>query len=306
MKRKIILIVLILAVILTGCGLQDSAPNEIGLKYSGGVTENRKYVGLLQPGANNDSVGFGTEVYKYRTDQRTFIFAKTVKEYEQSLDQDVNQRAVDAPPLECVSKDNIRLTIPGGMYFTLKWGDEDTLRQFHEKLGFKTQAWTSDGWSAALDQYFKPAALRAAESACLKHGWRDLYTSEDTRQAFARDTVTSFQRLLKNLVGGNYFCGPKYTGKNECDDMTFAIGKPKPPQKIVDAIEETERAKESATAQLQENLRIQNQVLGEQRLVDLYGARTAAWIKIMQEAIKDGRIRVMTVPNDAAVAVNSE
>lgn len=299
MKKKLTLLVLAVALLATGCGLSSSDPDEIGLVYSGGIVEDKTFQKILKPGSTNNSTGYGSKTYKYPITQRTFIF-DAGWEGQRQLEPD--ERSVDAPALQIVSKDNIRLAAPAQLYFTLRWGNEKILRQFHEKLGFKTDAYTDDGWVAMLDQYVAPTAQRAAESAGLKHNWRDLYTSEEVRKEFARDTITAFKAGLEDVVGGNYFCGPKYDGEtDDCDDFTLQIGKPTPPEKILTAIEDTERAREAALAQIQENERIRQQVLGEQELVRLYGPYAAMVLK----AIESGKVQTFIIDNEGRSSVQA-
>jgi len=278
-KKRFLGLLVLLIPLMAACGMADSAPNEVGLIYSGGLVEDKSFQGVLKPGATAKSVGMGSTVYKYRTDQRTYIFDHGS---EAQAGVNVDQRSIDAPALQVVSKDSVRLTAPAQLYFTLHWGDEDVLRKFHEKLGFKTKAYDSDGWSAMLEQYFRPSLERAAETAALQHNWRDLYTSEETRKTFASDTIRQFKLNLVEVVGGNYFCGPKYDGENECDDFTLAVGKPTPPGPILEAIEATEKAREETIAQEQRNAQIAKQADGQRILIEQYGPYMAALIRLAE------------------------
>ena len=298
MKKRLVIVLLLVGVLASACGMEDTDPNQIGLIYSGGTFEDKEYKGLLKPGATAESVGIGSKVYKYRIDQRTYIFDGG---WEAQRQLPVHQRSVDAPTLACVSNDNIGLFFPAQFYFTLN-RDEKVLKQFHEKLGFKTKAYTDDGWVAMLDQYVRPTAERAAETACLDHKWRDLYTSEDARKEFARDVVTAFEQGLVDVVGGNYFCGPKYNGDNECDKFTLQVGKPIPPEKITQALTDTEAAKERTIAQQEENKRIASQVDGDKLLVELYGPYMAGILK----AIESGKVQTFIIDENGRSSVPAQ
>lgn len=161
MKR--LLPVALLAVLLTGCSLTSTQVNEIGLEYSGGLTEDKAFVRLVQPGATNQGKGFGNEVYRYPNDQRNYRF---------SADGLADVAAAIVVP----SREGTRVVIEGIISFKLciapfnnptavidDWGGTDPeayatcLKTFHENIGLKTQAWTFEGWNAMLQEFLRPA-----------------------------------------------------------------------------------------------------------------------------------------------------
>src|SRR5687768_7973171 len=89
-----------LAVIAMGgaCGLENSETNEIGLIYSGGVVEDKEFIGILRPGATAKATGYGSTTYRYRIDQRSYIGAPEGK-----------QR--DTGPVQVVSEDDVRMRV---------------------------------------------------------------------------------------------------------------------------------------------------------------------------------------------------
>lgn len=293
MRRSATAVVLVSIVLTTGaCGRQGSATNEIGLVYSGGLVEDKAFKGFLKPGATWESVGWGSKVYRYRIDQRSFIAAPEGK-----------QR--DTPPVQIVTADDVRMLVEFQMYFKLHWNNEKVMRQFHENLGVKTEAWTDDGWNQMLNEYFAPQIERALEAVGLKHNWRDLYASEEARVAFQNEGV---QRVKENLrevigVGADYFCGPSYTGTRgeECGEFTFTVGKPEPANPdIVRAIESEQTAVAQTTAQQQENARVAAQLLAEKEVVALYGPESAVERErnaVMREAIASGKVAQIIIDN---------
>lgn len=258
MKRALLAGVAVL-VVSSACGLEGTETNEIGLIYSGGVVEDKAYKGQLFAGATAKSVGLGSKVYKYRTDQRSIIAGP-------------DGSARDIAPVQFVSSDDTRMATDLQMYFKLNQ-NEDTLRAFHENLGVKTEAWTDAGWDQMLREYFIPQIERAIEAAGLAFPWRDLYASEEARVKFQNDAADRAKTAITEVIGGEYFCGPSYTGAgSKCGTFTMTVGKPYPVNgKIVDAIEAEQTAVTETRSQEQENARIAAQVAGERAKVELYG-----------------------------------
>jgi hypothetical protein len=281
-------VVIVLAVAGTACGLASSAVNEVCLIYEGGLTQDKVFRGILEPGSTNNSVGVGSDTYCYRIDQRTYIAG------------DPNRGRVDTQPVVVVSDDDVQLATDYQLYFTVNQ-DEEILRQFHENLGVKTQAWTDVGWTQLLQEYFAPQIERAMEAAALKHEWRDLYGSEETRRAFQTDTVANLKRNINEVIGADYFCGPAYQGPgDECGDFTFTVGKPTPTNvEIIAAVEAEQQAAAATIAQEQENARIRAELEVERELVDLYGAQGA----LLREAIKSGKVTFYAIPSDGSVPI---
>jgi hypothetical protein len=287
MRLKLAGVGLLVAIVVTSCGMADSAINELCLIYSGGTFEEKNYKGLLEPGSTAKSVGVGSSTYCYKTDQRSYIANN-------------NKGARDVAQPEVVSKDDVRLTVPYQLYFTINQ-DEDILREFHENLGVKTDAWKEDGWKQLLREYFEPQIERALEAAALQSNWRDLYASEEARISFNAATISSLKKNIKEVIGNDYFCGPKYTGEgSECGDFTFTVGKPTPVNgDIVAAIESEQTAAANVIAQEQKNEQIRKELEAKRELVELYGPQGA----LLYEAIKSGKITFMVIDGEGNVSV---
>lgn len=253
---------------LVGCGLASSKINELCLVYSGGITEDAKFEKLLEPGSNNNSIGVGSDTYCYKIDQRSYI-------------ANSDKGKGDTGPVEVVSSDTVKMAVEYQFYFTLNQ-DENVVKEFHENLGVKTEAWTEEGWNQLLQEYFEPQIERALEAAALKFSWKDLYSSESTRKEFQDTVVATVKANLKEVIGNDYFCGPKYTKQGDkCGDFTFTVGKPYPLNEgIVSAVESQQKAAANTGAQDQKNRLIEEEAKGKRTLVDLYGQDNAALIEL--------------------------
>lgn len=271
----------------TACGLASSKINEICLIYTGGLTQDAEFEKLLKPGSNNNSIGVGSTPYCYKIDQRSYIATN-------------EEGKGDRGAVEAVSSDTVRLGVEYQLYFTLNQ-EEEILKEFHENLGVKTEAWNSEGWTQLLQEYVEPQIERAIETAALNYKWRDLYSSEEARKEFQRTVVTNVQNNLKEVIGNDYFCGPSYTEQgDDCGDFTFTVGKPYPlNQDIVAAVESEQTAAANTNSQEQKNAQIEAEIRGKQQIVNLYGPEGA----LLYEAIKNGQIQFMVLPSDGTVSV---
>ncbi len=292
-RDRRLVVVALSALLLSGaCGRSGSEINEIGLIYEGGAIQEKTFKGFLRPGSTWEKVGWGSTVYRYRIDQRSFLAAPEGKRR-------------DVPPVQIVTADDVRMLVEFQMYFKLHWNDEKVMRQFHENLGVKTKAYEDEGWRQMLLEYFAPQIERALEAVGLKHNWRDLYASEEARVGFQNEAVERVKENLREVigVGADYFCGPSYTGEegSECGEFTFTVGKPEPANAdIIRAIEAEQTAAAATIAQQQANARINAEIKGEQDIVALYGPALAVEReknKLLQQAIDSGKVSQIIIDN---------
>lgn len=290
MRRKAALVVLTVLVALTGgaCGRQGNEINEIGLIYEGGTTQEKTFRGFLEPGSTWEKVGWGSKVYRYRIDQRSYR-------------ADAKNNGADAGPVSVASKDTVQMSVDYQLYFKLN-RDPTVLRKFHENLGVKTSAWTDEGWKQMLRDYFEPQIERSLEAAALNYNMRDLYSSEETRVAFQNDAVGRIKQAIKTVIGDDYFCGPSYNGpKTECSEFTMTVGKPEPPDAVKEALQAEQTNAAAVVAQTTANLRVEEELKVERELVALYGPQGA----LLREAIKSGKVQTFIVDPNNTAGVNA-
>lgn len=270
MTRKFAILIALLSVLAAGCSVASSAINETCLIYSGGIVEDKSFEKILPPGSTNNGIGVGSEAFCYPNDQRSWVSGQ------------------DAPDVEVVSSDEIRLLVPYQLYFTINT-KEDVIREFHENIGVKVEAWKAEGWVNMLNTYFAPQVDRAMDEAALKFDWRDLRSSEKARQEFQREVVISLKRKVTEVIGGDYFCGPSYTGAEDspCGDFTFTVGKPEPTNdKLVTAIEQEQINQANVAAQEAENLRIEAESNGIEFLIDRLGPEAYICLRQLEAALQ--------------------
>ncbi len=284
---SLVLAVIAIIVLFNIFNFADTDANKIGLHYGGGVVEDKKFKSVIPPGSTNKLIGPGDTVYAYPTDQRSYIIGGA------GADTDGGDEVT------VVSRDNVRLGVRVQVYFTLN-RNEDTLKSFHERIGLKTDAYEDRGWNEMLQSYFRPQIDRALAAVATNYSWAELYNNEAKKSAFQTAAATEFTRLLPAAVGGDYFCGPSYTGNNACGDLSFTIQKPTPLDKgIIDGLEAKQRAELAKATQEQKNQQVNVELQSVKQQVAMLGAQGY----LLKTAIESGKIQFMVIPQNGNVSI---
>jgi hypothetical protein len=279
--------VILLIILFNIFNFADTDANRIGLHYGGGVVEDKKFKSIIPPGSTNKLIGPGDTVYDYPIDQRSYIIGGA------GADTD------NGDEVTVVSKDNVRLGVRVQVYFTLN-RDEEVLKSFHERIGLKTDAYTDSGWNDMLRSYFRPQIDRALVAVGTNYNWAELYNNEAKKSAFQTAAAKEFTRLLPAAVGGDYFCGPSYTGNNACGELSFTIQKPTPLDKgIIDGLEAKQRAELAKATQEQKNQQVNVELQSVKQQVALLGSQGY----LLKTAIESGKIQFMVIPQNGNVSV---
>ncbi|MFI7065876.1 SPFH domain-containing protein [Kribbella sp. NPDC050124] len=283
----VVLAVIFVIVLFNIFNFADTDANKIGLHYGGGVVEDKSFKSIIPPGSTNKLIGPGDTVYAYPIDQRSYIIGGD------GADTD------SADEVTVVSKDNVRLGVRVQVYFTLN-RNEVTLRSFHERIGLKTDAYEDDGWNDMLQSYFRPQIDRALSAVATNYNWAELYNNEAKKSAFQKAAAEEFTRLLPAAVGGDYFCGPSYTGNNPCGELSFTIQKPTPLDKgIIDGLEAKQRAELARATQEQKNQQVNVELQSVKQQVALLGSQGY----LLKTAIESGSIQFMVIPQNGNVSI---
>lgn len=283
----VILLVVVIIVLANLFNFADTDANKIGLHYGGGVIEDKKFKSIIPPGSTNKLIGPGDTVYSYPIDQRSYIIGGAGADTE------------DADEVTVVSKDNVRLGVRVQVYFTLN-REQPVIQSFHERIGLKTDAYTASGWDDMLQSYFRPQIDRALAAVGTNYNWAELYNNEAKKSQFQTAAAKEFTRLLPAAVGGDYFCGPSYTGGNACGELSFTIQKPTPLDKgIIDGLEAKQRAELAKQAQEQKNQQVNVELQSVKQQVAMLGAQGY----LLKSAIESGKIQFMVIPQNGNVTI---
>jgi len=266
-KLTATLIALPAAAILTGCSLSP-APDQAGLIYDAGPLSTTSFQECVSPGARS-FYGPSDREYTYPAGQRTYVFGGG----EES----------DSDFIGVADKDGIDLGVAGQLRFTLNT-DCDTLVQFHEKIGLKYGG--GGDWSGILAVYLQQPLRKAITEATQGQTWRELYQDPKKKSDWENAVKSALPAAIEQATGGAYFI-----------NIDLSLQKPVLPQQLTDQLLATQRATEATLAQVEENKRLEQKALGEQKLVDLYGADNYVLLK----AIENGNIQILPVPQGAII-----
>lgn len=204
---------------MSACGSNVQTPvGYTALHYSGGATSGAKFEDCVAPGTFR-SDGFGDSHYLYPTgNQRT---------YDASDD-----KAAEQPPITVLSSDNQELKVPVGVTFHLN-SDCQVLRQFHEKIGARNNAFWIDpssedekpegnaGWLAILRFYIGKQLDTGLDREAQSYGWQKLWNDPATKSAMEAAMQTKLQGLVDGFMGAEQ-------GKSFFVIETVRIQKPEP------------------------------------------------------------------------------
>lgn len=267
----------------------DSATNERCIVYKGGTFEDKAFQGFTEPGSTKAKIGWGSKQYCYRNDQRSYIGS--------------TREGADTAPVQVVggssgeSNSTVRLSVDYQMYFKLNVSDAK-LQKFHENIGVKTKAYQEDGWREMLRDYLEPQIERSMEAEALNFPWDKLYGDEEVRQQYQAAVVKRLKTAVREVVGDDYFCGPSYTGRGECGNFTFTIGKPDLLNgDLIKAIESEETAKRQTQAQTEKNATAARKREQDEALVKLYGPQGA----LIAKAIESGKVTAFYITPEGTI-----
>ena len=256
-------------ILLTGCSIANTAPDQAAVHYSAGPLSSTTFENCIEPGQRNVD-GIFNEHYYYPAGQRSFVFDNSDNE------------AKDSGAFTAPSKDQVLLTLSGQVTFELNT-DCDTLKEFHEKIGLK------DDWNAILKTYFSQPLNRALTDATQQFNWGDLYSNVDGAAAKWEAKVKELlPNYIKQATGGEYFI-----------NVSTTLQKPAVSPELQSAIEATQQAVQQNRAQQERNVQVTSELESIRALVAVLGPDGYN----TYQAIKDGKIQVVTIPQGSAINV---
>ncbi len=283
--RKIILIAIMAVLALTGCSSMSTNPDEAGLVYNAGPISDTQFDVCVPPG-NKEWDGPSDKHIAYPVGQRTFRF-------------DAGKGA-DSGLLVVATKDPIELGVSGVVAFELKTPRSDTdkaacdlFKEFHEKIGNKYQPAVDDSkvtaeWVEFLNDYLGVALKRALTDATQAIGWAPLYSDPLEKAKWEKQVLTLLPIYVKQAMGGDYL---------KINSVT--IQKPDLPDDLANSIRAVQVAIQDNKAQTEKNTKITTELSSIQALVKVLGVDGYN----TYQAIKDGKISVMPIPQGSGVLV---
>ena len=262
---------------LTGCGVSP-APDEEAIRYNQPPFSGVSFAECVPAGSFNAAAPWsGAEYYRYPAGQRTYSFSG-----------DGSQS--DAPAFKANTKDGVEMTVSGVVAFKLAT-DCENLRSFHENIGIKTNAYVNesgDGWKSMLDTYLGASIQRAVNDATQGRDWKGLYSDPTVKAEWERQVQSLLPKYVTQAMQGSYF-----------EAFSPTIQKPDIPTDLTNALQATQVAVEQNTAQTERNKQVDTELESIRKLVDVLGPDGYN----TYQAIKDGRIEVVAIPQGSNVNV---
>ncbi|GAB2838329.1 hypothetical protein GCM10022221_42180 [Actinocorallia aurea] len=266
------------ALVLSGCSA-SIAPDQKGLEYNAGPFSSTEF-----DNCGNGRIWHGPadKVYAYPVGQRTYKFGGNG----------------ESDALKVVSRDDLELTVEGVATFSLNDAC-DTLRKFHEEIGLKYEAYEEEGWSEMLRTYIGAPLDRALDEVSKKYAWQDLYSDPETKRKWETEVGTAVAAQVNATAGDNFFCAPTYTGSGDCGAFLLTLQQPVPPDNVRNALAAAQQAIEDNNTQENRNKQIKTEIQALKELVKVLGPNGA----VLYQAIKDGRISVVPVPQGGSLNI---
>lgn len=215
MRKKTAAALLSLAMLAAGCSV-STQPDQVGLAYNDGPFSPRTFDKCI-PVSKREGQGPSDVAFLYPANQRTDDFT--------------GSEGSDRGPFPIVSKDGVELAFPGNLQFLLETECE-TLREFHEKIGNRYDAYfdgnESEGWTKhVLPKYIEQPLQTALAGAASQYNWRELYNDPSVRIKVQEAVKEALPRFVNDQTEGE-----RVFFKN----FVLTLQVPSPPQALKDAI----------------------------------------------------------------------
>jgi regulator of protease activity HflC (stomatin/prohibitin superfamily) len=292
-RRGLVILVLILVPILVVAlipvvagAFKKTPRDKFGISYGGGPIEGTHFQRIVKPGSGLFFNGWFDNLYLYPADQRNYIVSKVKSEG--------STRRADS--IIAPSRDRVPVEYQVAVYFKL---DGDRLRDFHENLGLKYKAYTSDGWTQLLQDTFRQQIENALQAETRRYDVADIYANADLLVQIQSEVQRSLKDRLVKAVGKDYFCGPTFKPGGKCSAPTFVIKKADVPKDVVKAFQD------NRTSEVQV-LTKQNEIQQRQAEAQAIAAlNISGQDYVLLRGIESGQIKFWVVPSNNGLTLQA-
>ena len=258
--------VLLLTSTIVGQPLRKTPADQIALSYGGGMFEGAQYQKIVQPGSGIVANGFFDKWYQYPTTQRDVTIA--TDEAEESKDYGMPDVIVAR------TKDGVACNVQLAVTFKI---NTNNIRDFHETIGLKSNAWTEQGWGKMLQKNFLPPLEGAVQEQCRNFTSNEIAKSPEVLSQVSNGVGTGLKNTINGLLGGdNFFCGPEFkVGEEGCPDFQVIIKSITLPDSVNVSLEEQVSSENRLVTAKNEAKQTEEKARGEQLARDAQSAAIA-------------------------------
>lgn len=185
-------------------------------------------------------------------------------------------------------------------YFKL---NTDRLREFHEQLGLKYNAYTSSGWDDLIQDTFRQQIENALQEETRRSDVAELYGDADLLVAIQERVQATLSQRLRDALGGQFFCAPTFEPGGECTDPIFVIKAIEIPESVRKAFESNRTSQVQIATKRNEVTQRQAEAEGIQALSAALAAAGDDYVLL--KAIESGKISFWVLPSDSGVTLTT-
>jgi regulator of protease activity HflC (stomatin/prohibitin superfamily) len=217
-------------------GLKKTPRDRVGISYGGGPFEGVHFQRVVRPGSNLFFNGFFDDLYLYPSDQVNYIVPRQPVQAVQQAQGGRGQGSQPAPDsVVAPTRDRVQVSYQVAVYFKL---NTDELRDFHEQLGLRYQAYTTDGWNNLIRDTFRQQIENALQEETRNVDVADLVGNADLLVELQDNVQTKLTQRLEDALGQQFFCAPTFRPDGDCGDPTFVIKRVDIPSSVTKAFED--------------------------------------------------------------------
>ena len=220
-------------------GLKKTPRDRVGISYGGGPFEGVHFQRIVQPGSNLFFNGLFDNLYLYPSDQVNYIVPQQPVQAVQPAQAQNGQQGQGGQPapdtVAAPTRDRVQVSYQVAVYFKL---NTDELRDFHEQLGLRYQAYTTDGWNNLIRDTFRQQIENALQEETRKVDVADLVGNADLLVELQDNVQTKLTQRLEDALGQQFFCAPTFRPDGECGNPTFVIKRVDIPTSVTKAFED--------------------------------------------------------------------
>ena len=133
------------------------------------------------------------------------------------------------------TRDRVQVSYQVAVYFKL---NTDELREFHEQLGLRYQAYTTAGWNSLIQDTFRQQIENALQEETRRVDVADLVGNADLLVELQDSVQTKLTQRLEDALGQQFFCAPTFRPGQDCGDPRFVIKRVDVPTSVSKAFED--------------------------------------------------------------------